>query len=276
MPPPSSTLTFARRPHSELQAIIDAGISRAAELEARVRVLEVELAERPTPEEWSAVETAAAARVADAETRSAELTVQLSTMRDTVVSEQVEALVAQVRALEVQLAERADAQQMSALEVRIQTERARADAAEAAASELATKAARQVVPVRAPPRAPSDIDDQLRRIELLLQSIPEPTSHPVTAALKEAAPVAAAPSSEAGPVGASPSGWSAPVRSGQFSHPSRRRLYRRDNDVEAGSGVVTATFEARAPSGAVAERGDKPRFQRAPAGSFALRRHVFK
>ena len=242
-----------------------------------MRVLEVELADRPTPEEWSAVETAAAARVADAEARSAELTVQLSTMRDTVVSEQVEALVAQVRALEVQLAERADAQQMSALEARIQTERARADAAEAAASELAIKAARQAaVPIRAPPRAPSDIDDQLRRIELLLQSIPEPTSHPVTAALKEAAPVAAAPPTEVGTAGSSPSGWSAPARSGQFTHPSRRRLYRRDNDVKAGSGVVMATFAARAPSGAVAERGDKPRFQRAPAGSFVLRRHVFK
>jgi hypothetical protein len=240
-----------------------------------VRVLEVELAERPTREEWSAVETAAAARVADAEARSAELTVQLSTVRDTVVSEQVEALVAQVRALEVQLAERADAQQMSALEARMQTERARADAAEAAASELATKAARQAaVSVRTPPRAPSDIDDQLRRIELLLQSIPEPTSHPVTAAVKEAVPGAA--SSDSTSASASLSGWSAPARSGQFSHPSRRRLYRRDSDVEAGSRVATATFEARAPDGAVAERGDKPRFQRAPAGTFMLRRHVFK
>lgn len=262
------------RSHSELQSVIDAGLSRAAELEARVRVLELELAERPTREELSAVQTAAAARVADAEAGSAELSVQLSRMRDTVVSEQVEVLVAQVRALEVQLAERADAQQMSALEARIQTERARAYAAEAAASELATQAARQAaVTTRAPPRAPSDIDEQLRRIELLLQSIPEPTL-----SVKAGAAVAASAASGAGPVGASalPSGWSAPARSGQFLHPNRRRMYRRDPETGGASDAVLATFEARAPGGAVAERGDKPRFQRAPAGSFALRRHVFK
>jgi hypothetical protein len=243
--------------------------ARVAELESRLRVLEVELSERPTVDELSAIENSAAQRVAEAEARAAELSVQATSMRETLISEQVEQLVAQVRSLEVQLAERPDAQQVAELEVQIRAERARADAAAAAAAQKPAISAIEAAPtaMRVTSRAPpSEIENQLRRIELLLQSIPEPE---LTRSAKGSAVVAAA-----GPVAAmSLPSVRVPRRSGNFLHPGRRRSFKRSPGPTTSGGIrmgaVSASKQSSVSYNAVP-------FQRAPAGSFRLRRHLFK
>lgn len=252
----------------ELHTAESVANARVVELESRIRVLELELAERPTREELSVVEGTAADRIAEAQARTAELSMQLASMRDTLVSEQVEQLVAQVRALEVQLAERPDAQQVAALEAQVRDERARAEAAASALAVKPTTLTVEAAPVvaRAIPRATSDIEDQLRRIELILESIPEPgLMHP---ALGEAGR-AAAPAVGPAPPRAAPSESAHRVRSGQFTHPGRRRLFRRERGYTTNGSISSGGVEDDGVG------GDATPFQRAPAGSFTLRRHVF-
>ena len=244
--------------------------ARVAELESRLRVLEVELSERPTVEELSAIENSAAQRVADAEARAAELSVQATSMRETLISEQVEQLVAQVRSLEVQLAERPDVQQVAELEVQIRAERARADAAAAAAAQKPAISAVEATPasMRVTSRAPpSEIENQLRRIELLLQSIPEPE---LMRPAKGSAVIAAA-----GPVAAMsvPSVRVPRMRSGNFLHPGRRRSFKRSPGPTTSGGSRMGAVSASKQSSVSYNAAP---FQRAPAGSFRLRRHLFK
>ena len=180
---------------------------------ARVRLAEALLAEVPTPEELAARQQADAARTASAVARVVELERELSSVRDLVVSERVEQLVARVRALEAELAEQeggahelsslrasAEAAAKRAAELEAAGAAARADrgaeverlSAQNKALEQALQAQRAAVVVAAPAPAavlfpavakppaaavyPDDIQTQLRRIEALLESLPVPTS----------------------------------------------------------------------------------------------------
>ena len=178
----------------ELLELIETSTERACELAAslsreqatalRLRLLELELAERPTGDDVALLERTAAARLTDAQARAAELEVQLSAVRDAVVSEHLEQLVARTRVLEVELAERVSVEEAAAQEVQLRQARGRIVDAEAAAAAASVEVSRlqqlaAVAPVHRTdlqPRssAPEGIESQLRRIETLLLSLPPP------------------------------------------------------------------------------------------------------
>ncbi len=173
--------------------------------QSRIRALELHIAELPAAEDLQALEAACAARLADSCARVVELEAQLSRAADTVVSERVEQLLAVTRALEIQLSEAADAEEVAQLRARVtelevasaaaaarardtpqRSEPERPDAARTAPSAQPLHAAPPAAPHAAPTaqtavsqaRAvvhPDGIELQLRRIEELLVSLPTPT-----------------------------------------------------------------------------------------------------
>jgi TolA-binding protein len=199
---------------SDAQERHAAHAATAETLHSQIRALELQLAELPSAEEVRSLEAEAASRLGAALARAAELEVQLSHVEDTVVSERVERLVATTRALEIQLAEQASEADVAALLDKLRAADARAaelEAAGAAAAavqvagvhrlEEALRVARDAPP--APPASmglvpampvllaaavaqpaaavqtrtvvyPDGIQQQLRRIEELLVSLPAP------------------------------------------------------------------------------------------------------
>ena len=88
------------------QAALDAQLDKFAALLAHTRVLELELAERPTADDLIALQVATASSLAASQDAVCRLERELATLPDRLVSEQVEQLTARVRVLEAQLAER--------------------------------------------------------------------------------------------------------------------------------------------------------------------------
>jgi hypothetical protein len=285
----------------------------AETLHSQIRALELQLAELPSAEEVRALEAEAASRLGAALARAAELEVQLSRVEETVVSETVERLTASMRALEIQLAEQASEADVAALQDKLRSAEARAaelEAAGAAAARAAdvrrleearaappappaptslavatpaalTAAAAQpaaAVPAALPTRTvvyPDGIQQQLRRIEELLVSLPAPQ----LGAAAAAAPVRharmrgcfhalhVAPANYRARAQAAPT-RSAPEASAQQAPPParpaeftlRRRQFTPSRPGPPGAEVAGATAG----------------FVRAPAGRFALRRHIFR
>ncbi len=250
-------------------------------LQSRIRLLELALTERPSHDDVAVLERTAATRLADAQARAAELETQLARVQDTVVSERVEQLVARVRALEIELAERPSSEEVAELQAKLRNAQLRVADAEAAAAAAASEAASlKVLPQKAeapavPPSSllptpqsaaapspqvqraapvPADgIESQLRRIESLLLSLPALPAPPdfSASAVKPQSSVVFATAAGAGTLSTPPK---PPRRGGSFS--LRKRVF--------------ASQDRNSKQAAPA-----PAFVRAPPESFTLRRHVF-
>ena len=261
----------------DLAAAQEAHVVALREERARLRAAEALLAEVPPPEELAAQQQAAAARLASAVARVVELERELSTVRDTVVSERVEQLVARVRALETELAEQeGGAEELKALRASAAAEAKRASQLEAAGAaaldergaevarlvaqnkllEQALQEQRAAVVAAPPPTTvvrpavakqpvaaayPDDIQSQLRRIEALLESLPvPPSSMPALVRVR---------------------GWPCAHISVASLPPSLA--------WQALSALLAGSRAAPPPA-------SRTGFVRAPPGRFTLRRHIFR
>jgi hypothetical protein len=87
----------------------EAALDKETCLVSALRLLELELAERPTSEELDALRQSCAAALSAAHASMKVLELELAALPDTLVCEQVEALTARIRRLECDLAERPEA-----------------------------------------------------------------------------------------------------------------------------------------------------------------------
>lgn len=291
----------------DLASQLQASHMKLAQLTLLTTSLELELAERATPDEVALLQAVGAARLADAQARAAELEIELAAARDAAVSDELARLTAYARVLEQQLAERPapdelrNAQTAATLPQPPPPPPAPATTTVVvspppmplAPSVPPTTVA--VAPVAAAPLpasvpaaarsgldAADDIERALQRIESLLKSVavpaaPAPKAEPAVSALpapppaRVAAPVAALPPKLPPPATTPGGGF---VRSPHFVLRRPQFGFTRATAVaERGSGASPS-----APTGrnSVAARGEAAAGKFVRDSHFVLRRHSFQ